>query len=275
MREFPRVEEPVIESVSIYDLDQGKVAGAMRSERLKRVVFDGVRPEGRISRIKNVTFEKCIFNHQEIYSINFYGCIFIDCTFNGAKFKGCEFHKCIVRNCVFYKVSFVDVYVDPRSFKFDWYWRRHFANVNVGLFQAIYKNSKNMHQDSFAMEADKKFLLYKRYEYLFGKERKFGSFLFWQGYNILLGSGYGILNALLFTIIGILGFAWLIEGRLVEKDGFLAALYFAVVSFTTVGYGDLKPKMELAPLAVTMFFVIVSVIWCSIVTAIVVKRIVK
>lgn len=274
MREFPRIKEPV-ENISIYDLDQGKIAGSMRSVTLKRILFGLDRPDVRISRIKNTTFVKCIFNHQEIQLMNFYGCKFVDCEFNGTKFKSSEFHKCTFTNSLFYKPLFEDTYIDPKSFKFDWYWRRHFANINVGLFQALYRNSKDMHQDIFAMEADKKFLLYKRYEYLFGKKKKYGSFLFSQSYNVLLGSGYGILNATFFTGVGILLFAWLIDGHLVHQKGFLEALYFAVVSFTTVGYGDLKPEMQWAPLALTMFFIMTSVIWCAIVTAIAVKRIVK
>jgi hypothetical protein len=274
MREFPRIKDPV-ENISVYELDQGKIAGSIRSVALKRVVFGADRPSVRISRVKNITFEKCIFNHQDIELVNFYGCKFIDCEFNGAKFKSSEFHKCLFSNSVFYKSLFEDTYIDPKSFKFDRYWRRHFANINVGLFQSLYRNSKDMHQDIFAMEADKKFLLYKRYEYLFGKEKKYGSFLISQSYNILLGSGYGILNAVLFTVLGIALFAWLIDGHLEDQKGFLEALYFAVVSFTTVGYGDLKPKMQWAPLALTMFFIMTSVIWCAIVTAIAVKRIVK
>ncbi|HCF3951254.1 MULTISPECIES: ion channel [Pseudomonas] len=274
MREFPRITEPV-ENISIYDLDHGKIAGPMRSVELKRFDFEKNRPAPRISRIKNVTFRKCIFNHQNIELVNFYGCTFIDCSFSGAKFKSCEFHKCSFVDSLFYKPSFEDTYLDPKSFKFAWLWRRHYANVNVGLFQALYRNSKDMHQDKFAMEADKKFLLYKRFEYLFGKEKKYGSFIFSQSYDILLGSGYGVFNALIFTILGISLFACLIDGHLDEHNGLLAAFYFAVVSFTTVGYGDLKPEMHLAPIALTMLFIITSVIWCAIVTAIVVKRIIR
>lgn len=274
MREFPRIKEPV-ENINIYDLDSGKIPGPRQSLVLKRVEFGVNRPDVRISRIKNITFERCVFNHQEIEQMNFYGCKFVNCEFNGSKFKSSEFHKCTFINSLFYKPNFEDTYIDPKSFKFDWYWRRHFANINVGLFQALYRNSKDMHQDIFAMEADKKFLLYKRYEYLFGKKKKYGSFVFSQGYNILLGSGYGIINATLFTAFGILLFAWLIDGHLVDQKGYLEALYFAVVSFTTVGYGDIKPEMHWAPLALTMFFIMTSVIWCAIVTAIAVKRIVK
>lgn len=274
MREFPRIKEPV-EDISIYDLGLETSSRAMRSVVLKRVMFGDDRPNVRIIRIRNVVFEKCIFNHQEIQLINFSGCKFVSCEFNGTRFQSNEFHKCTFSNSLFYKPIFEDTYLDPKSFRFDLYWLRYFANINVGLFQALYRNSKDMHQDKFAMEADKKFLLYKKYNYLFGKKKKYGSFLFSQGYNVLLGSGYGIINATIFTALGILLFAWLIDGHLVDQKGFLEALYFAVVSFTTVGYGDLKPEMQWAPLALTMFFIMTSVIWCAIVTAIAVKRIVK
>lgn len=274
MREFPRIKEPV-EDISIYDLGLETRSRTMRSVVLKRVMFGDDRPNVRIIRINDAIFEKCIFNHQEIQLINFSNCKFISCEFNGTRFKSNEFHKCTFINTLLYKPTFEDTYLDPKSFQFNLYWLRYFANINVGLFQALYRNSKDMHQDKFAMEADKKFLLYKKYNYLFGKKKKYGSFLFSQGYNVLLGSGYGIVNATVFTALGILLFAWLIDGHLVDQKGFLEALYFAVVSFTTVGYGDLKPEMQWAPLALTMFFIMTSVIWCAIVTAIAVKRIVK
>jgi len=275
MTDLPRIKEAIDKEVRIFDLDKDVLRSEPTVVDFTKVLFDEGRIANKIYRIKNVRFIKCLFNHQKISDINFYGCSFIDCTFNGAKIESCEFHKCDFVDSAFYKISFYKVYIDPKSFRFGWKWYRFFANVNVWLFQMLYRNSKDMHQEVFAMRADERFLFYRRYEYLFGKERSLIRFIFGLIYDFLLGSGYGIMNALVVTVLGITGFAWLIDGHLSQNEDFIDSLYFAVVSFTTVGYGDISPARTSTPLIITMFFLLISVIWCSVVTAIVVKRIVK
>ncbi|WP_456107233.1 ion channel [Pseudomonas pisciculturae] len=127
------------------------------------------------------------------------------------------------------------------------------------------------------MRADIAFLFYRRYEYLFGLKRNIGKFIAGFLFDILLGCGYGIINVLFFTLISIAGFAWLIKDFISpsENMNLVKALYFAIVSFTTVGYGDLAPNKTDTALILTMIFLLSSVIWCALVTAIIVKRIVK
>ncbi|MBV4485164.1 MULTISPECIES: ion channel [Pseudomonas] len=236
--------------------------------------FDSITPKER--QVSGKTFTKCIFSHKIIEEFTFKNCIFVGCMFNGAAFVGVEFHDCEFRECFFYKARFKDTYIDPRSFIFskEWHWFR--ANVNAGLFQSVYNNSKSMHQEEFAMHSDRKFQFYRRYQYLYGNYPEIYRFLKGLLFDYLLGHGYGIKNTLFMTLVSILGFAWLLDGNVKSENGtFFETLYFTVVSLTTVGYGEITPRHELAPMVITIVLLLSSIAWCAVVTAIIVKRIVK
>jgi len=134
-----------------------------------------------------------------------------------------------------------------------------------------------MYQEDFAMEADRKFLFYRRYEYLFGKKKHPFRFLGGMFYDIALGYGYGVWNAIFVTcgFIAIFAFLMLSQTSLNNDAGILESIYFSVVSFTTVGYGEITPAKNVFALVVTTTFLFLSVVWGSIVTAVVVKRLVK
>ncbi len=227
------------------------------------------------NELRGHTFTQCIFSKSNIQNFTFSNCSFFECSFNGALITGSSFHKCEFHECSFFKVKFRDTYVDPATFKFSPKWHWDYSNVNVGLFQDLYRNSKNMHQEFFAMEADKRFQFYKRYEYLRGDSpqvRKFFSNMF---FDVLLGYGYGISNALVGTLIIIFAFAFIIKDHIKNNIPFIKAFYFAVVSLTTTGYGDIYPRYEEISLVITTVFLLFSMVWCAVLTAIIVKRIVK
>lgn len=276
MADLPRIKEIITTRINIYEIESSKTSQNIEIT-LKFVDTDQPNKNIKFFRIKNITFKKCIFSGQNIKGINFYGCTFIDCILNGIYIDSCEFHKCKIQNSSFYKPTISNTYIDPRSFKFDYKWYRYYANVNAGLFQALYRNAKDIHQENFAMHADIKFLFYKRYEHLFGQKLKPISFITGFLFDLLLGCGYGIINVLFFTLLSICAFAWLIKDYIsdTENISIIKALYFSIVSFTTVGYGDITPNKTDTALILTMVFLLASVIWCSVVTAIIVKRIIK
>lgn len=229
----------------------------------------------RERHIKGKIFIDCIFSQQAMGDYTFTDCSFVGCSFNGANFVSVEFHGCKFSDCWFYKTKFKSVYLDPRTIYFndEWHWDR--ANVNTTLFQALYKNSKEMHQEEFAMYADIKFQFYQRYEYLRGKKPDLKKFARNLIYDYLLGFGYGVKNTLFVTALIIFLFAFLVNGNLKDGRDFWEALYFSVVSFTTTGYGEITPNHKFLPLFITSVFLLISVGWCAVVTAIIVKRIVK
>lgn len=230
-------------------------------------------------RINNKKFINCTFSHEVIENYTFNSCLFVGCYFIGSRFVGVEIHNCEFHECIFLKSQFNSTYIDPDLLVFSWYWRWDRANVNAWLYQALYRNSRDMHQEEFAMKADRKFQTYRRYQYIRGKNLRPLKFVRSLIYELLTGCGYGIANALVvtFAIIGIFAFFMRNSiGRISVTDGsFLDMIYFSVVSFTTVGYGDVAAKNETLPIILTIIFLLVSVAWCAVVTAIIVKRIVK
>ncbi|KTC19144.1 potassium ABC transporter [Pseudomonas marginalis ICMP 9505] len=238
--------------------------------------FPSIEYSAAQRRKEKITFVNCVFALEKIKGFTFSSCSFEGCSFNGAFFSDVEFHKSVFSECYFYKTRFSETYLDPRTIKFsdDWHWDR--SNVNTWLFQALYKNFKSMHQEKFAMYADKKFQFYLRYQYLRGKKPNLIRFFWNLLYDYFMGYGYGIVNTLLVTIIIVFVFAFLMCGNMLKEDAsFWEVLYFSVVSFTTVGYGELTPSHDLLPLFITGVFLLISVGWCAVVTAIIVKRIVK
>lgn len=275
MAKLPRIYKRLTEE---FDLRKARDISSVSFVKVPGVVSSGVRD---VIKVKNVTFANCSFAQQVFKGVEFHSCKFYNCVFNGAAFLECNFHDCVMVESVFYKTSFTACYLNPDSFIFDqWKWLRNFANVNAWLYWELFKNAKNMHQEKFAMKADRKFLLYKRYEHIFGRKRDVALFLRDAAFDWGLGCGYGVINSLVVTALMISMFAFMMVGRVQDSDetgvaGVLNILYYSVVSFTTVGYGDYLPMKDYLSLGVTIGFLLLSVIWGAIVTAIVVKRIVR
>lgn len=266
---LPKINEHITNVVQVTKSMNSSVS-------LSRIYFPANTTYSSEFKIEGVVFTKCIFSLSTIQKYTFNKCSFIGCIFNGAKISDCEFHKCSFHDCSFHKTKITRTYIDPASFNFSSLWHWHWPNVNAWFFQGLYRNSKDMHQERFAISADKKFQFYKRYEYLRGQEPQSSKFALSLLYDYLLGYGYGIKNVFSVTIIIISTFALIIKEHLKEENNnFLDALYFSAVSLTTTGYGDLSPELKIVPMLLTIIFLLISMVWCAVVTAIIVKRIVK
>ncbi|MEJ3577088.1 ion channel [Pseudomonas fragi] len=269
---FPRprltLEEIITEKVKINELCSDII-------NLSFVNFPTTPIKPWERRIVGKTFFKCIFSQETIEDFTFNNCHFTECVFNGAKIIDVEFHDCTFNECFFYKTKFTSTYIDPRTLSFTDHWHWDKSNVNLGLYQSLYRNLKDIHQDEFAMYADKKFQFYRRYQDLRGEQPNRTKFIRSMFFDYVLGYGYGITNTLVITTISIFLFALLIDGHLKDGSNYLEAFYFTVVSFTTAGYGEITPLHTSLPLVLTILFLLGSVAWCAVVTAIIVKRIVK
>ena len=271
MTSLPRIEERIVKNIDVVDIKNDIEIN------LHEILFDKDTKNNHGVHIKNVTFTKCLFTNKLIKSAKFQGCTFKFCQFNGVQIEECEFHDCKFIEGCFFKADISNTYLDPASFYFGSKWHYKWANVNAWWYQALYRNSKNLHQEKFAMLADKKFQFYRRYEYLFGKHKHPLRFTRGLLYDLTLGYGYGILNALIVTCFLIAIFAFLIQHQTTigGDASFIELIYFAVVSFTTVGYGEVRPLLLPLPLFITTTFLFFSIVWGSLVTAVIVKRLVK
>jgi hypothetical protein len=276
LTELPKITEKITKIIDADDVEKG-AKDCLTEIRLVEIRFNGKPRSVHGVQLKNVKFVKCLFTHKIIENINFQHCIFEECQFNGATIKNSEFHQCTFTDSVFYKARISGTYLDPASFKFSAKWYYRWANVNAWWYQALYRNYKDIHQESFARVADQKFQFYRRYEHLFGQRKQPLRFLKSFLYDLALGYGYGVWNALAMTCIMISLFSLCIRGNtnLPENSGILEHIYFSMVSFTTVGYGEITPVHSTIALSVTTIFLFLSVIWGSIVTAVIVKRLVE
>lgn len=271
MKTLPQLSAQITEPLNIVDVKMGSFV------ELKRIEFQ--EPSGSSQRhTKNATFRECLFSHARIAGRVFSGCKFENCIFNGAEIVNCEFHSCSFHNCVLYKTKISETYLDPKSFYFSDSWHYHWANVNAWWFQSLHRNSMNIHQKDFAMHADRRFRFYRRYEELLGRRKRPFKFLLGLAYDMMLGYGYGIMNCLTVTI-GFIGlFAYLMAGytNLPIEAGPLEHIYYSIVSFTTVGYGEITPEHKYPfALMMTSAFLFLSIVWTAIVSAVIVKRLVN
>lgn len=269
--QLPKLSTQVTESLDLIAIEKGSEV------ELKKIEFSEPSSNSQ-RRTKDVKFRECLFSHANIAGRNFYGCIFENCIFSGAEISHCEFHQCKFYNCVLYKTSISETYLDPKSFYFSASWHYHWANVNAWWFQSLHRNSMDMHQKDFAMHADRTFRFYRRYEELLGKKKRPLKFLLGLAYDLMLGYGYGVTNCLVVTV-GFIGlFAYLMTGytNLPSGAGALEHIYYSIVSFTTVGYGEVTPEQKY-PIALmtTSVFLFLSIVWTAIVSAVVVKRLVN
>ena len=270
MSNFPRIKQRLFITRPLIDIPN--------DYHISCVIVDTSLVENQGFSKDRIHFYQCMFDQQTIQQINFKYCEFFECQFVGVRINFCEFHNCTFDCCNFYKARIEGSYLDPSSFVFKPLWRKKHANINTAWFQALYCNAKNTRQETHAMRADMRFQSYYRAELIFGKNPNYFRYINRLGYCVFMGNGYGRSNVLAVSILLILIFTlfmqcWTSAG---VNASFFDVLYFSVVTFSTVGYGDIAPStVHLFPICVTMLFLAASVIWLSITTAVIIKRIVK
>jgi hypothetical protein len=177
----------------------------------------------------------------------------------GSTFKNCRFTDCAFINCNTHRIEFINVYLNPRSFDRCLDAKRH-QNIGVHLYQELLNNSRQQSQPDFTHDALFQFRRWLRFEQTYqlrqnGVANSNGIRLTrliaqsWIGEK-LLGFGVRLRNyfftatcaALVLTIINY-NFASQL-GLSIDASfprSFVDALYFTIITLTTIGYGDITP----------------------------------
>lgn len=261
------------------------------NKRIENAIFfaQELRPSRPQNSIRNKAFCNVSFKSTRFYDVEFRYCEFEDCLFVGSQFDRCELHHCSFKGCNFHKVRFVETYVDPRVFIGLFDPARH-ANIGVHVFQQLRSNALNTHQPEFFETADWEFRRWLRYELIDKVRRKEAQiteswwpitrnwiYEFFMGYGHSLRR-FGVTSLVLFG--GILSFnCWFwqrAEMNMTQKvqavDGLSKAIYYTVVTLTTLGYGDITPTTAKG-MFVAGIEALLGLVWFGMLTSIIVKKV--
>jgi hypothetical protein len=220
-------------------------------------------------RVQDCNFREVSFANVAIDRLEFKNCTFTSCLFIGTIFRDCRFSGCAFVDCNTFRIELIDVYVDPRSFDQCLDKRRH-QNIGVHLYQELLNNSRRQSQPDFTQDALFLFRQWLRFETIYelrqpgwtlgdrvGLALQIG--MNWMA-EILFGYGVRLRNyvrtassvALLFAT---LNYCFIPEfGLKIDQQGpwpFIDALYFTIITLTTVGYGDIAPEATLGRIIVS------------------------
>lgn len=226
----------------------------------------------RQCRVRDTTFERVSFSKTCISGFIFLDCIFDRCLFIGTTIADCEFHNCKFIHTNTHKISISRTYIDPRNFHRCLIQSKH-QNIGVHLYQCLLSNSRETGQIEFERDAQFLFLRWKRfqdaYEIINWSKRQTTSrfsrkfvlscfqYLRRLAWEKIFGSGLRLRYFVVTVLIALTFFSYLnfifrdrfglmLEGKPVSSS--IEALYYTIISFTTLGYGDVVPTTSIGQL---------------------------
>jgi hypothetical protein len=265
------------------------------SDEIKNIFYEQgqfLNPDRPYNKLKNKKFINVWFKNVIIDGMTFQDCVFEDCRMIGTIVRDCEFHDCEFKRCNTHKIHFERTYIDPTSFV-EMPDKRKYANIGVYLFQQLYRNSDEMLQPDFRNAAEYEFRKWQRYElsskWRNGDAHKQRVAKRWAGNMFFfLISGYGLKPfrvALWFFLflISVLGFnygCWhrfdfySSSGLSVANATLPLAIYYSVVTLSTLGYGDITPRSSFGLLA-TSAEAILGLVWLALVASVLIKKVLR
>lgn len=215
-------------------------------------ILSEIHMEGAIlkySNFQNGKIHDCFFEDAELSHAEFKGSTLNNCSFQEAECSGVNFHGAKIINCNFIDAHIKDMIlegtiVDPKTnfgkiLKSEKEGHYHFASIEYKQIKQMYKNS-SLH--GLADEFHYKKMVVKR------KLDPMTSPKYWMDYifgDLLCKYGTSFTRVLLWSILLIILCAFVLSGpnKLIYEGvpvvaSFLDALYFSIVTFTTLGYGD-------------------------------------
>ncbi len=265
------------------------------SDEIRSVFYEeenSFAPERPQNKLRNKRFINVWFKSVTIRGVTFQDCVFEDCRLIGTIFLECEFHDCTFRRCNTHKIQFQRTYIDPTSF-IEMPDRKKYSNIGVHLFQQLYRNSAEMLQSDFSNSAEYEFKKWQRYE-LSSKwrnnephkgriARRWASNLFFS-----LVSGYGlkplrVVGWLLLTLVCVVVFnysCWTSfkfhsgSNLNVDNPSLPLAVYYSIVTLTTLGYGDITPQSDFGLIA-TSTEVIFGLVGLAMLASALIKKVLR
>jgi len=215
--------------------------------------------------IKNVSFKDTSFEN-----VRFIDCTFERCLLLSSIFSSCEFINCNFIKTNTLKSKFKDTLIDPCDFSENFDLKKD-TNIAADLYHSLYKNLTNERQPDRAKQS--LYLLYRaEYAHLtsqlernkISKSTYYKKRIWHLFHNIT--SGYGLkLHRIFFTLLAVVLVFSIIN--FIFRDAFfgsekiatfLDAIYFTLVTLTTLGYGDITPFTQIGR-AVIMIQTIVGI----------------
>lgn len=242
------------------------------------------------TRIREISFTNISLSKTAIAMIEFEDCIFNDCLFMGTIFSECRFTNCKFINCNTHRIEFKNTYIDPASFV-EAIPDKSYANIGVYLFQELLRNSRSQSQPDFSDTAQYYFRKWQRYHLqddlktaglsISGRGLIFAKIVTKWIYEKITGSGVRLRNFALFTVSFILlasTFNWLLvdllgleaDGKRIESPS--EAIYFTVITLTTLGYGDITPATSCGRLVIA-FEALLGFCLLAVLTSMIYRRI--
>jgi hypothetical protein len=290
-------KDPLFTSEEIYPtFDKAKLLEHFKvSDEIRNVFYEEestFEPERPQNKLKNKKFVNVWFKSVTIRGVTFQDCVFEDCRLIGTIFVDCEFHDCTFKHCNTHKIQFKRTYIDPTSF-IDMPDKNKYSNIGVHLFQQLYRNSAEMLQSDFSNSAEYEFKKWQRYE-LLSKWRnrephKWRIARRWMSnFFFFLVSGYGLKP---FRVVGWLFLTLTCVGAFnynywtsfdfhsgsslsVDKPSLPLAIYYSIVTLTTLGYGDITPQSSFGLLA-TSTEVIFGLVGLAMLASALIKKVLR